>query len=102
MRRLLFMAVGMLITLACLACKDPPIVFQGKTISYEETTKLLTAQDERSAETISEFVLEGAEVGKDPVAGDLVRISYRVRDGKNMAIRVMNLTRQSEVSGAGH
>ena len=39
------------------------------------------------------------ELGAAPEAGDLVRIAYRVRDGRHVAHRLMNITRQAELSG---
>ncbi|OGQ85162.1 MAG: hypothetical protein A2289_07095 [Deltaproteobacteria bacterium RIFOXYA12_FULL_58_15] len=93
-------AVSILIQLLT-SCADPPQVIQGAAVSYDDTSKVLLVRDERPPQSVSEFSLGTAEIGASPVEGDLLRISYRVREGKNQAIRVMNRTRQAELSGGG-
>jgi hypothetical protein len=40
------------------------------------------------------FDLSEALIGKEAVPGDIVRIAYKVVDGKNKVIRIMNVTKQ--------
>lgn len=90
-----------LLGVAVAACPKPPKVVQGTVVSYDGTTTVLVMTDETEPGRQVTLVLEGAEVGAPPVSGDVVRVAYYDRNGKLVASRVMNLTRQSEIRGGG-
>ena len=83
--------------LAVVGCGPAPEVFQGTTVSYDQSTKLLILKNQKDPNDVRTFSLEGAEIGADPTAGDDVRLAYYKRDDKLAATRVMNLTRQEEL-----
>jgi len=83
------------------ACVEPAQVVQGTVVSYQVDSKILVVKDERPPNEDLTLSLEKAEIGAEPSAGDVVRVAYRDRQGKLTALRVMNLTRQKEVSGSG-
>lgn len=80
-------------------CADPPKVLQGQVVSYDAAATMLAVRDERTPNAVLTLSLAGAELGAEPVAGDLVRIAYREPGGQPKALRVMNLTRQAELRG---
>ena len=93
---------ALVVALALLgACGPGPIVVQGAVTSYDPATKVLVIQTEGDQPTTMELSIAGAEVGADPVAGDTVRLAYRDVDGKHVASRVMNISRQDELSKKG-
>lgn len=81
-------------------------VAQGKTITNDPNTKLITIEEydinftpqnkygKPTGKTLV-FDLSDALIGKEAVPGDIVRVAYRVIDGKNKAIRIMNVTKQN-------
>jgi len=73
-------------------------VVQGTVESYDPVARLLLVKDPGPPERNLELLLEGAEVGADPAPGDTVRVAYRDRQGRRQATRVMNITRQHELS----
>ena len=80
-------------------------VAQGKTVTNDIKTKLITIEEydlkftpenkygNPTGKTLV-FDLSDALIGKEAAPGDVVRIAYKVIDGKNKAIRIMNVTRQ--------
>jgi hypothetical protein len=88
-------AVGLVLVLV--SCDEPPIVFQGTVLSYDAGTKTMALRDEAPPQKEMALVLTDAAVGAAPEVGDVVRASYRAADGRFVAIRVMNLTRQKEL-----
>jgi len=48
-----------------------------------------------------ELSLQDAEVGAEPATGDTVRIAYWTRQGRHVASRVMNISRQDEMGKKG-
>jgi hypothetical protein len=78
------------------ACGDAPDVMQGQVLAVDHAAATLTLEDERTGKPV-DFDFRGAEVGSRPEVGDLIRLAYRARDGKNVATRLMNLSRQAEV-----
>jgi hypothetical protein len=81
------------------ACGTAPEVVQGTVTSYDPEKNVLVLEEEtRGSLKVS---LEGAEIGAEPVPGDIVRIACRAREGKLTATRVMNISRQSEAAGKG-
>jgi hypothetical protein len=95
---------GALCMVALYGCGDPPRVVQGTVVSYEPGDHRLLLLDEDLPNAEVTLSLAGAEVGADPSPKDLVRVAYHDRQGKLVALRVMNLTRQSELrkSSGGH
>lgn len=91
----------LLFVLSLGACADPPKVIQGKVQNYDESAQTLKLSDELKLETNLLFHLEKAEIGAVPKVGDVLRIAYKVKGERNEATRVMNLTRQAELSGGG-
>jgi hypothetical protein len=89
----------LIITLAfCVAgCGDPPLVVQGTVTAYNAVERALTVKDENPPNKELTFSLADADVGGEPVIGDVVRLSYRNNKGTLTAIRVMNLSHQAEL-----
>jgi hypothetical protein len=98
--------IGCVLTLLLLV--TPAIaaeVAQGKTATNDLNTKLITIEEYDTNFTPQNkygnptgktmvFDLSEALIGKQAVPGDIVRVAYKVIDGKNKAIRIMNVTRQ--------
>ncbi len=103
MKALKWITVAAVLAFVVAGCESPSVV-QGTVISYETGTKQLVIKDEIAPNREMTFSLEGAEIGADPAAGDLVRIAYTERDGQNKAGRLMNLAKQDELKkgGGGH
>jgi hypothetical protein len=97
MKHLISILGLLLITVACISCGESPKVFQGVVLQYEASSKTIVARDEIPPNNDLTFSLRNAEIGSEPAAGDSVRISYREKDGELIAIRIMNLSHQSEL-----
>ncbi len=80
-------------------------VVQGKCVAVDEEKKTYTIEiydttkDEEhpyGKSTNKEIVLDysKANVGKDPEVGNMLRAAYKVEGTDNMAIRIMNITKQ--------
>ena len=66
-------------------------------MSVDEEGKVIAVQDETQPDAAPVLVdISQAEIGAPPVAGDLVRLAYRMNGGKKVALRVMNLTQQKD------
>ncbi|MFH0959131.1 MAG: hypothetical protein V1897_10555 [Pseudomonadota bacterium] len=105
-KRLCLYYIGCILTLIFLV--TPAIaaeVAQGKTVTNDTKTKLITIEEYGLKFTpenkygnptgkTSVFDLSDALIGAEAVPGDIVRIAYKVVDGKNKAIRIMNVTKQ--------
>lgn len=100
--RTVFQLVVLTLALACASCSDPPKVVQGTVVSYDAATKDLAITNDATPPQPMTLSLEGADVGAEPVKGNLVRIAYRDRGGKLVASRVMNISAQKELSSGGH
>jgi hypothetical protein len=86
--------VAALLLSACFVRSD---VFQGEVVRYDTAAQVVVVRDEKPPHAEASFVVAGSELGADLQPGDEVRLAY-VRDGAQLrAVRVMNLTRQSEV-----
>lgn len=81
------------------SCVDAPRVIQGKVTRYEHSSQLLALEDELPPGKELELSLAGAEVGAAPAVGDTVRLAYREREGRLVAVRLANISRQSEIGG---
>ena len=95
----LALAAGLAVAMTS-ACFEGPKVLQGTVSSFDSASSTLVAKDESDGAEVT-FSTAGAEIGADPAAGDKVRLAYHADGGRNVASRVMNLTRQKEVSGGG-
>ncbi len=84
-----------------LACGEAPLVIQGTVVAYDENSHQLVVKDELPPQDILVFSLENAEMGATPMEGDTVRIAYHQSEGTLKAVRVMDITRQSELK-KGH
>ncbi len=85
-----------------LGCVDSPLVVQGPVVAYDEQANTVTVCDDLPPNAELAISLEGAEIGKAPAVGDVVRAAYRDEGGTLKAIRLMNLTRQEELQGKKH
>jgi hypothetical protein len=104
MRRLKWIAVVALLTFMVVGC-EKPMVAQGTVVSYDANTKQVVIKNEIAPNQEMTFSLEGAEIGAEPIPGDLVRIAYEEQGGQNKAGRLMNLAKQDELKkggGGGH
>ncbi len=90
-----------LILLVLVACGPAPTVVQGKVVRYDSAAKILVVADELTPTRAVELSLQDAEVGAEPAAGDTVRIAYWSRQGRHVASRVMNISRQDEIGKKG-
>ena len=80
-----------------LACAPPAPVVQGPVVSVDRAAKTITVQNENQpAEPPMTADISKAEIGAEPKVGEVVRLVYRTEAGKNVALRVMNLTQQKE------
>lgn len=94
--RIVVLSVTLALTLGCV---DPPLVVQGAVVAYDEQAATVTVRDELPPNAELVVSLEGAEVGKAPAVGDVVRAACRDEGGTLKAIKLMNLTRQDELQG---
>jgi hypothetical protein len=97
MKRFSLLLLPTVLTLFTASCCQGPEVLQGKVVSYDTETKDLVVRDERPPNRLATLSLNQAEVGSEPQVNDLVRIAYREEGGRQVASRVMNLTRQQEI-----
>lgn len=93
------MLIAALFAVSVVACFEGPRVTQGTVVRVDAAERVLVVRDEREPHEEIAFSFAGAEVGADPSVGDVVRLAWKERDGRNVASRVMNLTRQDEVKG---
>jgi hypothetical protein len=75
-------------------------VIQGTLISYDADNKLMIIDDELTPEgdKIPFYIGKAEEEGLPPVGG-IIRVSYRVEDKKNVALRLVDLERAVELLG---
>jgi hypothetical protein len=84
-------------------CRPPLPVVQGKVTAVSPDGAAMAVQDERAPEGPAvEVDIRSAEIGAPPAVGDEVRFVFRSEGGRNVALRVMNLTRQRGVEAKGH
>ena len=80
-------------------------VAQGKCLEYNKEAKTVKIQEydtnfskefkygnPTSIETA--FDVSTAKIGKAPEAGDILRISYKIEGASNVAIKIMNVSKQ--------
>ena len=100
-----YIALGFAILAWSGGCGDRPVVIQGTVASLDEPAHTLVLRDERKPDQELVLSFGEAEINSPPRVGDLLRVAYHTREGRNLATRVMNITRQAELSGtakAGH
>jgi hypothetical protein len=97
----LFAALATLLLVA--SCGPPAPVVQGKVVALSEGGKSISVQDETHPEAAPITLdISSAEIGATPVEGDQVRVVYSRRGEVNVALRVMNITRQKARESSGH
>ena len=101
MRTAIYFSILCALTLCLSSCFEAPAVIQGKVLAVDEGAGTITVEDEKTAKPV-DLVIRGAKIGSKPEPGDEVRVAYRVKDGRNVAHRLMNLSRQREVGKGGH
>jgi len=80
-------------------------VSQGKCVSFEKESKIIKMEElgiEKTADApygkptgkVLEFNTAKAKIGKTPAPGDVLRISYVKEGDANMALKVMNVSKQ--------
>ncbi len=95
----------MALILACPVMAVEDNVAQGKVQTFDKEKQLLTIDDYNTDFTKehkygaptgkqSTYNTKGALIGITPAVGDVVRIAFDQKDGKNHAIRIMNVTKQ--------
>ncbi|MBI4719803.1 MAG: hypothetical protein HY770_00930 [Chitinivibrionia bacterium] len=95
MRRVAAMlAIGLL--LIGVSCGESPRVIQGVVAGYSADTKMLTLTDENPPGESLLLSLEDAEMGAPPAPGDVIRVSYRTKGDRAIAIRVMHISSAGE------
>jgi hypothetical protein len=97
--RPLLLIVGLALPVG--GCLDRPLVMQGVVVRSDATAGTVVVKDERQPHPETVFSLDGCDIGAQPGPGDTVRVAYRTGERGPRAIRLMNLTRQSELAGKG-
>jgi hypothetical protein len=69
-------------------------VAQGPCLQFNKEGKSLTIENELDKKPLV-FDLSQARIGANPESGHVLRIAYKVEGGKNIALKVMNVTRQN-------
>jgi hypothetical protein len=78
-------------------------VLQGKVVAVNDGGRMIAVLDETRPEAPPVTLdISGAEIGATPTEGDQVRVVYRQRGETNVALRVMNITRQKARESSGH
>ena len=102
MVRTLRMITGLLaVSVLAAGCVKSPLVVQGKVLGYDAQSKNLVVEDERNPGQSLTFSMAEADVGGEPAVGDLVRLAYHDEGGRLVAIRLMNLSHQTELMKKG-
>jgi hypothetical protein len=96
-------AAALLSLMLLASCGPPAPVVQGKVVAVEEGGRSISVQDETRPDAPAiKLDISSAEIGATPVEGDQVRIVYNQRGETNVALRVMNITRQKARESSGH
>ncbi len=78
------------------ACAERPRVAQGIVSEYDPKTKSLVLVDANQPGESLVISLENAEMGAPPAMGDQVRVSYRTKGDRAIAVRVMHISSRGE------
>jgi len=81
-------------------------VVQGQCVEYDghnEQLKIIVLKStdtnknryEGSPSNVRVFKTAQAMMSKEPEVGDILRISYYIRDGEKLALKIMNITNQN-------
>lgn len=81
------------LSLTFLGCFEGPHVTQGVVVEVDVTARVLVVRDERAPHGEIPFWFGSAEVGTEPLVGDVVRLAWKERDNRRVVTRVMNLSR---------
>lgn len=100
MRRRIVTLLVLLIPLT--ACVESPQVVEGKVTAVDTSANMVTMVDSTAPDRAVTLSLEGADIGVPPEVGDTVRVAYLQREDGPRALRVMNVSRQEEQTGAKH
>ena len=96
--KVLLFAPLILFLIMLAACANPPAVIQGNVVQYDSEAHVLSVSDETAPGKIQAFSTENADIGADPNPGDIVRIAYYSTNGTLFATRVMNISRQKDLT----
>ena len=88
--------------LVAASCGDAPQVAQGIVIRYDANARSLILREDTALGEEVTFSLQTADFGIEPAIGDTVRLAYRLEGATRLALRVMNLSQQSELKKKGH
>jgi hypothetical protein len=99
-KRLVLLTLLLLILAA--SCGEGPSVAQGTVVSYDATAKILVLKDDSPPQQELTISLQGSDFGVEPEVGDSLRLAFRTEGGKLVALRVMNLSKQTELKKKGH
>lgn len=69
-------------------------VAQGECLVVDNESKSITLISDVDQSQMT-FDLAKAKIGLTPEKGDVIRIAYRIENGKNVALKVMNVTKQN-------
>jgi len=83
------------------ACQDSPKVIQGTVVSFDSASKTVVIRDECAPHEEIALSLSKAEIGAEPQTQDVVRVVYLKEGDRLNASRLMNLSRQKEVTTKG-
>lgn len=92
--KILSICAAAILFLSLTGCQqDVAPVVQGPCVSIDAKAQTLVLKKETDQKEITLYISQ-AKVGLPPQAGDILRVAYRQKNGKNLALKVMNLTKQ--------
>jgi hypothetical protein len=93
-RALLFIVFAILPVFLAGCYKPTQRVIQGKLISYDAKKRVMIIDDEltKDVDAVAVYMGDLREEGFPPMEG-MIRVSYNVKDGKNVALRLVDLER---------
>ena len=103
--RIMVYLAGMILIICLAAPAMSAEVAQGKCLKFDAGKKTVTIEEYdidfakphvygKPTGKESTFNIATAMIGADPNPGDILRIAYSVTGGENIALKVMNVTRQ--------
>lgn len=101
MKKIVFLGIMLLalaLTAGCIDQGDESKVYQGTCLSVEQGKTLVLANSQPKLNPIkgdqAVFNISQAKVGLAPEAGNIIRVAFFERKEGNMAIKVMNVSKQ--------
>lgn len=91
---LVLLGSGLALILVFLTLALAGEVIQGTCLAYDEQAKTITLQNEID-QTEVVFDVSQAKIGLKPETGNLLRIAFYKEGAKFVALKVMNVTKQS-------